>query len=42
MIQKGLIEVEEGDITKFEYILEHLQTLDPNFNIVEPIRSLFL
>jgi alkyl sulfatase BDS1-like metallo-beta-lactamase superfamily hydrolase len=37
MIQKGLIEV-EGDIAKFEYILAHLQTLDPNFNIVEPIK----
>jgi len=35
-IEDGKIEV-EGDIAKFEYILEHLQTLDPNFNIVEPI-----
>jgi alkyl sulfatase BDS1-like metallo-beta-lactamase superfamily hydrolase len=37
LIQQGLIKY-KGDITKFECILAHLQTLDPNFNIVEPIK----
>jgi alkyl sulfatase BDS1-like metallo-beta-lactamase superfamily hydrolase len=37
MINQGLITY-KGDITKFECILAHLQVLDPNFNIVEPIK----
>lgn len=36
MINQGIIEY-SGDISRFEYILEHTQALDENFNIVEPI-----
>lgn len=36
MINDGTMEV-TGNILKFEYILENLQKLNPNFNIIEPV-----
>jgi alkyl sulfatase BDS1-like metallo-beta-lactamase superfamily hydrolase len=36
MIDKGLMRI-EGDMQPFVTLLEHLQTLDRSFNIVEPI-----
>ena len=36
MINDGTMEV-TGNIPKFEYILENLQELKPNFNIIEPV-----